>query len=73
MPFLFGIPLKIKSKHINTHLGGIMKAVLILVLFVGMTSCKNKQDSPVPLIEKEDSLFKNINRDSLFFNRVFFH
>lgn len=50
-----------------------MKAVLILVLFVGMTSCKNKQDSPVPMIEKEDSLFKNINRDSLFFNGVFFH
>ena len=50
-----------------------MKAVLILVLFVGMTSCKNKQDSPVPMIEKEDSLFKNINRDSLFFNGVFFY
>ena len=36
---------KMKTKHINTHLGGIMKAVLILVLFVGMTCCKNKQES----------------------------
>jgi len=36
--------IKMTTKHIKIHLDGIMKVVLILVLFVGMTSCKDKQD-----------------------------
>ena len=34
-----------KTTHFKIHLDGIMKVVLILVLLVGITSCKNKQDS----------------------------
>jgi protein-tyrosine phosphatase len=37
--------MKMKTTHFKIHLDGIMKVVLILVLLVGITSCKNKQKS----------------------------
>jgi protein-tyrosine phosphatase len=39
--------IKMKTKQIKIHLDGIIKVILLMLLVIGITSCKNKQDSSV--------------------------